>query len=1021
MSTRTDTSIFTHNDIENLARKYFDLQAIAKKLPGEIDLNFHLQTTNGEEYILKIAHTGETYANLEMQSMMMKHLAKNQNSLALPKVVPNQNGEDITSIKDKGGENRLVRLLTWVPGRLLAKVIPHREHLLESLGKTSALLCKTLEDFDHTHTHRVFKWDNSQASWIKEQIHQIETEEQQTIASYFFHLFEQEVVPRFPSLRKSVIHNDANDYNVLVNYDLVNPNVIGVIDFGDAVYTHTINDLAIAIAYAILDKPDPLTAANAILKGFHATYPLDEVEIAVLFPLICTRLLVSVTISAINKKMYPENEYLLISEQPAWGTLEKLHKIPPALAHYSFRHTCRLEACPNNSNFQIWAHKNQGSFAKMMDIDFESRGVTLMNLGVGSLDLGNNDNFDTIKKFHQSIERMLSEAEAEIGIGGYTEIRPVYSTDRYLVKGNTGPKWRTVHLGLDIWTKAYMPIYCPWEGRIHSFQNNDYERDYGPTIIVEHCIDETLTFYTLYGHLSLESLEGLEIGMPVAKGQKIATVGDKPINGNWPPHLHFQIMLDILGKKGDFPGVAFPEEKAVWQSICPDPNLLLGIKRNLSPNTGFAPTEIIAKRKNKLGRSLSLSYQKPLKIVRGYLQYLYDQNGRRFLDTANNVPHVGHQHPKVVKAAQRQIGVLNTNTRYLHEEIIQFADELLSTFPPELSVCHFVNSGSEANELAIRMTRAYTGQKDMIVEEVGYHGNTNACIEISSYKFDGKGGSGAPDHIHVVPMPDTYRGKYRKDDPKAGIHYAEYIMQAINKVQRERRGIAGFICESILSCAGQIVLPNDYLKTAYQYIREAGGLCIADEVQVGFGRVGEAFWGFELQGVIPDIVTMGKPIGNGHPLAAVVCTKEVADAFANGMEYFNTFGGNPVSCSIGREVLKIVKEEGLQENARKVGAYLTKGLKQLQEKYSIIGDVRGSGLFLGFELVKDQTALTPAPEQAAYLANRMREYGILMSTDGLYHNVIKIKPPMCFKQDNVNFLLETLDIVLQEDFLSNTK
>ena len=415
---------------------------------------------------------------------------------------------------------------------------------------------------------------------------------------------------------------------------------------------------------------------------------------------------------------------------------------------------------------------------------------------------------------------------------------------------------------------------------------------------------------------------------------------------------------------------------------------------------------------------MSISYEKPLHIVRGFNQYLYDATGRRYLDTVNNVCHVGHQHPRVVKTAQKQLAVLNTNTRYLHENIAQYAEELLATFPDELSVCFFVNSGSEANELALRMVQTYSQQKDMIAVEAGYHGNTGRCINISSYKFDGKGGTGAPPFTHIVPIPDTYRGLYRRDDPNAAKKYARHAQKAIEKVKAEGRNIAGFICEGIMSCGGQIVLPEGYLAEVYGFVRDEGGLCIADEVQVGFGRVGEKFWGFELQNVIPDIVTLGKPIGNGHPLAAVITTQKVADDFTNGMEYFNTFGGNPVSCAIGQEVLQIVQDEKLQYHALEVGNYLKNGLKELQQKHEIIGDVRGKGLFLGIELVENRKTLKPATKQATYLANRMCENGILMSTDGPFGNVLKIKPPMCFNQSNAGFLLNTLDKILIEDFLS---
>jgi 4-aminobutyrate aminotransferase-like enzyme len=367
----------------------------------------------------------------------------------------------------------------------------------------------------------------------------------------------------------------------------------------------------------------------------------------------------------------------------------------------------------------------------------------------------------------------------------------------------------------------------------------------------------------------------------------------------------------------------------------------------------------------------------------------------------------------VVRAGQQQMSVLNTNTRYLHDNINEFARELLSTFPAELSVVHLVNSGSEANELALRMAQTCTGQKDMIAVEVGYHGNTNACVSISSYKFDGKGGSGAPEHTHIVPLPDHFRGIHRGGE--TGPLYASHIQEQIDYILARGRKPAAFICESIISCGGQIELPDQYLELAYSMVRESGGICIADEVQVGCGRVGKHFWGFQLHGVIPDIVTIGKPIGNGHPLAAVVCTRKVANAFANGMEYFNTFGGNAVSCAIGTEVLRVIKEESLQENALNVGNYLKEELMSLQREFPIIGEVRGQGLFLGVELCDRE--MNPQTEKAAYLADRMKELGILMSTDGKDVNVMKIKPPLVFSRSQADVLLGALKRVLRENYM----
>jgi 4-aminobutyrate aminotransferase-like enzyme len=475
----------------------------------------------------------------------------------------------------------------------------------------------------------------------------------------------------------------------------------------------------------------------------------------------------------------------------------------------------------------------------------------------------------------------------------------------------------------------------------------------------------------------------------------------------------------MLGRKGDFPGVISENQRAVWLSICPDPNLILKIPEESFPEESLTEDEILNLREQMIGPSLSISYKKPLNIVRGYKQYLYNQSGRPFLDCVNNVCHVGHCHPTVVKALLEQAAVLNTNTRYLHDKLVKYAQRLCATLPEPLSVCFFVNSGSEANELALRLARTHTKQRDLIVVDNAYHGNTGTLVDISPYKFDGPGGEGPPIYVHKVTMPDIFRGPYKADDTDAGKKYAYDVKKIVQKIQNEVKGVAAFICEPIMSCAGQIVYPKNYLQEAFRYVREAGGVCIVDEVQVGFGRVGTHFWGFQTQNVIPDIVTMGKPMGNGHPLAAVVTTPEIANSFNTGMEWFNTFGGNPVSCAVGLAVLDVIENEKLQENAFTVGNYLKDKLKKLMDKHHIIGDVRGLGLFIGVELVLNRETLEPAPKQTYYVVERMKEHGVLLSRDGPKKcpSTIKIKPPLVFTKENADFLVDTLDKVLAEDFL----
>jgi 4-aminobutyrate aminotransferase-like enzyme/Ser/Thr protein kinase RdoA (MazF antagonist) len=966
----------------------------------------------GDRYVLKISSPDTDRDQLDLQAKVMDHLAQKALPFATPRILPDQEQKLFVE-----GEGHRLRLQSWVPGRMLEEVNPKTPALLRDWGRTCGHLSQALKDFDHPAAHRFYAWDPVQTLFSRQHL-PLMSAEQQEIANFFWDRFEKQSQPLIGSLRKSVNYQDAHGHNLLLSDSRNAPQIVGLIDFGDVGYGPTLNELAIACAYAGMNMPDPVRAMSEVVAGYHEVFPLEQMEVSLLFSLITARLLITVAQAAHNQQAEPDNAYLQVSAAPAWELLGKLKEVHPALIGGHFRKACGWDAAPLRQKLIKWVGEQREAFVP--PIPLEGKRIARLDLAVDSLELGNNAHFLSIEAFQRKVQEIMEEKQAEIGIGGYGEVRPFYTTDAYQVMGNDGPQWRSVHLGWDFWAEAGTPVRAPLRGELVGFADNAAERDYGPTIILSHDmgLGKGLGFFSLYGHLSRKSLEGLEVGQVIEKGEAFAELGPAPENGNWPPHLHFQLMHSLLGNTHDFPGVAFPHEKAVWLDLCPDPQLFFPDLLPPLSSPRLSTERILEKRQRYLGKNLSLSYHKPLHMVRGFGSYLYADDARRYLDTVNNVAHVGHEHPRVVQAGQRQMALLNTNTRYLHHQIVQYAEELLATFPDPLSVVYFVNSGSEANELALRMAKTTTCRQDVIALQVGYHGNTNACVEVSSYKFDGKGGKGAPPHTHILPMPDVFRGEFRGKG--AG---AAYQQQALNQIEQWlQKGVrpAAFLAENILSCGGQIVLPKGYLNAVYQAIRKAGGLCIADEVQTGLGRVGAAFWAFELQGVVPDVVTLGKPLGNGHPLGAVVTTQEVAEAFNNGMEYFNTFGGNPVSCAIGREVLRVVQEEGLRENARELGTYLKEALRGLQERFPLIGEVRGEGLFLGIELVREKNSkLLPAAAEASYLAQRMRERGILMSTDGPDHNVIKIKPPMCFSKPQADFLLEQLAWVFQEDFLAN--
>jgi len=1014
---------FSQDAAERLAREHYGVSGEWLALPSERDQHWRLRTGQGD-FVLKLSSAAERRDVLECQHAALDWIAARDPSLTCPRVLPTRSGALVQRVESASGSAHWLRLLSWLPGVPLVQVSPQTPELLEQAGCFVGRLARALAGFAHPAAERELDWA------VERQPHVIRThrglvagDERRALVDHFLAEFELRAAPRLAALERSVVHGDANDHNLLVEP----PHVSGLIDFGDMVRSVSVAELAIAAAYAMLDKPDPLAAAAAVVRGYQQARPLEPAELEVLFPLICLRLCTSVCLSALQRGREPENAYLSVSERPAWALLERLRAVNPELAHYRLRGAAGLPPCPRSPAIADWLASRRSEFAPVLSQDLAQQPPLVFDLSVGSSELAGVDLTDMHALGRVLFGRMEREGAA-VGLGRYDEPRRLYASDMFA--GGAGPleERRTLHLGIDLFAPAGSPVHAPLAGTVHSACDNAGALDYGPTIILRHEVADGLVFYTLYGHLSRESLRGLEPGRAVAKGERIAGIGALEVNGGWPPHLHFQVVADLVGCGGDFPGVARPSERELWLSLAPDPRALLGLAdekpddapREQAPRRaqlagGERSQSVRALRQQHVGPSLRLSYRAPLEIVAGLGTRLYDPNGRAYLDCVNNVAHVGHGHPHVVDAVQRQVGLLNTNTRYLHERLGRYTQQLSARFPAPLRVCFLVNSGSEANDLALRLARAHTGGRDVLVLEGAYHGNLSSLIEISPYKYAGPGGRGPGPGVHALPIPDAYRGLYRRGEPALGQRYAESARERVALLESRGDRLAAFIAESLPSCAGQIVLPDGYLAEVYRHTRAAGGVCIADEVQVGFGRVGTHFWGFETQGVIPDIVTLGKPIGNGHPLGAVVTTAEIAASFDNGMEYFNTYGGNPVSCAAGLAVLEVVEREQLQARAERVGGRLRAGLEALAEQHALIGDVRGLGLFLGFELVQERSERTPAAAAASQLVERMRERGILLSTDGPLHNVIKIKPPLAFSDADADALLGALDETLRED------
>ncbi|MBA7585621.1 Acetylornithine/succinyldiaminopimelate aminotransferase [subsurface metagenome] len=584
-----------------------------------------------------------------------------------------------------------------------------------------------------------------------------------------------------------------------------------------------------------------------MIEGYNSIFPLMEGEIELLYNLICMRLCQSVTFSAYQQTLEPENEYLKISENKAWESLFKLRGINPNYAQYAFRKACNLDPHPYVNELVELLETNQNQIYPILKDEISTKSHMVFDLSIGSLEIDTFEGLIDEKQVIAHIYRSLKEAKKEIGIGRYNEARI------YKIKTQTNTFDNpTIHLGIDLFLKPKTPIYAPFEGTLTSIKQDKSPTNTIYAIILEHLIgDKKLKFFTLYKNLDGETAKELQLGKKINKGELLGYV--RKIENFAIPlsYVHFQISVDLLDDVDSFPSSINAHKKKLWLSLCPDPNVLLKIPQKSFPSIPLKSDRILEIREKQLGKSLSISYQTPLKIVKGYMQYLFDQNGFSYLDAVNNVPHVGHCHPEVTRALHRQASVLNTNSRYLHDNIVKYAEELCKMLPEPLNVCFFVNSGSEANELALRLARTHTNQHDVIVLDYAYHGITGELVNISPYKHNGPGGKGAPSYVHTADMPDLYRGVYKIDDPDAGKKYAAQINSLLSDIKEKGKGIAAFISESLPGVGGQIMFPDNYLREVYASIRKNGGVCIADEVQVGFGRVGSRFWGFELQNVIP--------------------------------------------------------------------------------------------------------------------------------------------------------------------------
>ncbi len=992
---------------QQILEQHWGISATLSALDGEFDLNY---LASGEQsYVLKVMRAGCAAPFIDLQIKAFQHILTNAPDIPVPAVVNSLAGAPYVTVTDPAGQSRIAWVLEKVEGIPYARFKPHSAALIHDIGAQVGAIDKALADFRHPELSRDFKWDLTKGDWIADHLDAIADPARTGLIKDILREFSA-VKPTLAALPRAAIHNDANDYNVIVNGSLSEtPHVTGLIDLGDICDNPRVCDIAIAAAYIALDHPDPEQALGALVSGYHTSYPLTVAEVDLIWPLLRMRLAVSVINSTLMATEDPDDPYVVISQKPAWAFLEG-NLVNTGLIKARLRAACGLPATDAAPRILAWLDQQRGSFAALM-------GTDLSDAPMGSLSVESStwpENPFDLPLSEASIIGQEFEDNGRVWLGYYGEPRLIYTTAAFRKGPWKASDRRTVHLAVDAFARHGTELRAPLTGIVHAVDNRTAHLDYGGVVILRHETSESDTFFTLYGHLNPEVCESLTVGQSITKGEVFARLGDVTQSGGWAPHVHFQLALSTDGMGDDWPGVADPDELYLWNALCPNPAALMNLPDEKVLFQPIDKARVLADRQAYFSDNLKLSYDDPILLLRGWRHHLFDEWGRPYLDAYNNVPHVGHAHPRIQAVASDQLRRMNSNTRYLHPAQTAFAKKILSKIPDPLSVCFFVNSGTEANELALRLARAHTGGKDMITPDHGYHGNTTGAIDISAYKFNAIGGVGKPDWVHLIEVADDYRGSFRRNDPDRAEKFAALTDNALAAVQARGGKLAGFIAETFPSVGGQIIPPKGYLPAVYQRIRAAGGICIADEVQTGLGRLGNYFFGFEQQDVVPDIVVLGKPIGNGHPLGVVVTTREIADHFAQGPEYFSTFGGSNLSCRIGQEVLDIVEDEKLAENARIRGAQLMDGLRDLQQKHNVIGDVRGYGLFIGLDLVEDRASRKEATSVANYIINRMREHRILMGCEGPKDNILKIRPPLTIDKDDIDMILAKMDQVLEE-------
>ncbi|QJI14940.1 aminotransferase [Pseudomonas sp. ADAK22] len=941
-----------------LLEQHYGLTGALQSLGSQQDLNYRVDSERGR-FVLKICR-GD-YATIELQA---QHAALNdlQAHVRVPRVNRALTGEDVLSVT-VGGQTVHLRLLDYIDGQPLTH-LPHLgRDVIAGFGELCGQVSRALEHFEHPGLDRTLQWDPRHAhaliTHLLANLNNLPHRDAIERAANHAHTRLQPLADHLPW---QAVHLDITDDNVVWQRDAQRRwQVQGVIDFGDLVHTWRIADLSVTCA-ALLHHADgdPFAILPAV-QACHAVTPLLREELQALWPLIVARAAVLVLSSEQQQRLDPDNTYLLKNAEHEWEIFHVATSVPFALMEAAIL-SCVAQALPPMAG---------QDFAPLLP-GLVGREFALIDLGVLS------PHFEAGNWELPGIDRRLLDEAAT-------------------VHGLAASRYGQYRLSRTRADSAVEPQTFPLHVELHLPHGTVLEAPFGGTL--RQSDDGLLCLHDAQLSLRIGGARtALKPGSVVVKGQLLGEV-------------HAPLTVQLCRAELEPPLFCSPSRAPAWQALCPSPAALLGLACDAEPE--LDPKALLARRDASFARSQKHYYVDPPRIERGWRNHLIDMQGRSYLDMLNNVAVLGHGHPRMAAVAARQWSLLNTNSRFHYAAIAEFSERLLALAPEGMDRVFLVNSGTEANDLAIRLAWAYSGGRDMLSVLEAYHGWSVAADAVSTSIADNPQAlSSRPDWVHPVTAPNTYRGEFRGQD--SAPDYVRSVDHNLAKIAASKRQLAGFICEPVYGNAGGISLPPGYLQQVYARVRAQGGVCIADEVQVGYGRMGHFFWGFEEQGVVPDILTMAKGMGNGQPLGAVITRSEIAEALEAEGYFFSSSGGSPVSCQIGMAVLDVMQEEKLWENAQVVGGHFKARLEQLIDRHPLVGAVHGSGFYLGLELVRDRHTLEPATEETALLCDRLRELGIFMQPTGDYLNILKIKPPMVTSKRSVDFFVDMLSKVLDE-------